>query len=182
MPDLGLLRVGAARKQRSMAVSVHRFFTMHSPAIFSNSPFCSGLFMDSPEWRPCYPLIPIVGRPLAEGQGSGQVFPKAGPLPRSIKKDGPGCFAPQHGKGRPPRFLPAAWKRTGLTHGAGGDSEFVPAGIWGTRGRIGKPEAGRGIWIFGADGLYLWGTYGRSGETRSCIWHGGLRRFVAGVG
>ena len=41
------------------------------------------------------PSVPdsFVGRPLAEGQGSGRVIPKAGALPRSMKLDGPPFFA-----------------------------------------------------------------------------------------
>ena len=45
--------------------------------------FCLGLFL---------------GRPVAQGQGSGQVFPKAGALSRSIEQDGPAFYARSMGK------------------------------------------------------------------------------------
>ena len=38
---------------------------------------------------------PFAGRPSAEGQGSGRVFPKAGALSRSKGKDGPGEQRPK---------------------------------------------------------------------------------------
>ena len=44
--------------------------------------FCSGLF----------------GPSIGAGAGAGQVFPKAGPLSRSIKERRPTVFCPEHGK------------------------------------------------------------------------------------
>ena len=46
------------------------------------------------EWGGLVVLLrPFMGRPMAQGQGSGRVFPKAGALPRSMKLDGPPFFA-----------------------------------------------------------------------------------------
>ena len=46
-------------------------------------------------------LCRLVGRPLAEGQGSGRVFPKTRALSRSMGKDGPLFFARSKKEGRP---------------------------------------------------------------------------------